>query len=296
MRQIIHKFIAFLTDIYDLFRALSFQFQNQFFKNEIKREDTDKRLFILGNGASLKSIVDRFDEFKDSDFCVVNFSINTEIFWKIKPKMYVLTDRVYYLFKDREDTRTVREKMQMVNWPMGLYIPYHFPKWIVEGFKQNRNITVCRYNTSPWKPELKLFSKLKYWLYSKGVIAPACTNIIVAAIYTSILKGYKQIYLLGAEHSWMHDVKLNDKNEVVLTEKHYYGTYDRIWVDYDGNPIKITDLLESLLSTFTSYQYLEEFSKYLGNIKIINCTEGSYIDAFERMKIDKVIGSAPTDK
>ena len=55
MRQIIHKFIAFLTDIYDLFRALSFQFQNQFFKNEIKREDTDKRLFILGNGASLKA-------------------------------------------------------------------------------------------------------------------------------------------------------------------------------------------------------------------------------------------------
>ncbi len=288
-RHYIHLLIAFFSDSFKLVKALFYQIQCQHFRNEVKREAKKKSLCILGNGASLSVVCDNYEKLSNYEYCVVNYSINTDIFWKIKPVMYILTDRVYYVFKDRDDTKTVREKMQLVDWPMGLYIPYHFPKWIVEEFKKNQHIKVCRYSSEPWSPELGFYKKLRFWFYKKGLIAPNCSNVIVPAIYCAILKGYKRIYLFGVEHSWIHDITINDKNEVVLVEKHYYGSYERVWVDYDGKPIKITDLLESNLSTFNSYHNLKSFADYLGDIRIVNCTKGSFIDAFERGKLENLI-------
>ena len=71
----------------------------------------------------------------------------------------------------------------------------------------------------------------------------------------------------------------------IVMKLSYYGTKERVWVDYDGKPIKIMDLCESLYSTFRSYWDLKEFSSHLGS-SITNCTEGSYIDAFPRDKFE----------
>ena len=84
----------------------------------------------------------------------------------------------------------------------------------------------------------------------------------------------------------MKDIKVNDKNEVVLIDRHYYGDTEHVWVDYDGKPIKLTDFLSSQLTTFTMHMNLRAFADYLGDVKIINCTEGSYIDAYERGKLE----------
>ena len=60
--------------------------------------------------------------------------------------------------------------------------------------------------------------------------------------------------------------------------------------DKDGKTTKVTSknkiyvLLESMSIAFRSYLEVEDYSKGI-NKKIYNITEGSYIDAFERMKI-----------
>lgn len=284
-RHYIHLIIAFFTDLYCLFRALFSQVQGQWFNNDFKKSSKkSKNLCVLGNGPSLSFVADQFEQFNNVDFCVVNNSILTDVFWKIKPKIYSFTDRDYHQL-DREDIKNVRSKILEIDWPIAICIPYHYPKWFAQHCQKNANVKVYRYNTSPWIPELKIFKSLRMYLYAHGLCAPNCSNVVVSAIYSSILLGYKNIYLLGVEHSWMRDVRVNEKNEVVLIDKHYYGEKERVWVDYDGNPIKITDLCESLSSTFHSYYDLEEFSKYIGDVKIINCTKGSYIDAFQRGEI-----------
>ncbi len=288
-RHCVHLIIAFITDLYSLFRALFSQIQGQWFFNDFKKtSNRSNKLCILGNGPSLSFVAEQFEQFDKVDFCVVNNSILTDVFWKIKPKIYSFTDRDYHQL-DRDDIKNVRSKILEINWPIAICIPYHYPKWFAQHCQKNSYVKVYRYNTSPWSPELKIFKSLRMYFYSHGLCAPNCSNVIVAAIYSSILLGYKNVYLLGVEHSWMRDVRVNEKNEVVLIDRHYYGEKERVWVDYDGNPIKITDLCESLSSTFHSYYDLEEFSKYIGDVKIINCTKGSYIDAFERGEISEIV-------
>ena len=284
-RHYFHLFVAFFTDLYCLFRALFSQIQGQWFLNDFRKSSNkNKKLYILGNGPSLSIVAEQFGQFENIDYCVVNNSILTELFWELKPKVYVFTDKAFYV-SESENIKDVHSKILEINWPISICIPYHYPKWFAQHCQKNSYVKVYRYNTSPWSPELKVFKSLRMYFYAHGLCAPNCTNVIVAAIYSSILLGYKNIFLLGVEHSWMRDVRVNEKNEVVLIDRHYYGEKERVWVDYDGNPIKITDLCESLSSTFHSYYDLEEFSKYIGDVKIINCTKGSYIDAFQRGEI-----------
>ena len=54
------------------------------------------------------------------------------------------------------------------------------------------------------------------WLHKRGWVSPNGSNVSIGAIYSAILNGYKEINLLGLEHSWMKDIRVNDKNEVVL--------------------------------------------------------------------------------
>ena len=280
--------IAFITDIYGLIKLLFTQIQGQWFCNNFHRTSKkSNKLFILANGPSLSEVYNQLDKVKDVDFCAVNNSILTDFFWEKHPKIYCFTDRGFHSV-DSEEIKSVRNKILEINWPIAICIPYHYPKWFAQHCQKNSYVKVYRYNTSPWSPELKIFKSLRMYFYAHGLCAPNCSNVIVAAIYSSILLGYKSIYLFGVEHSWMRDVRVNEKNEVVLVDRHYYGEKERVWVDYNGNPIKISDLCESLSSTFHSYYDLEEFSKYIGAVKIINCTKGSYIDAFERGEISEL--------
>lgn len=288
-RHIVHLILAFIIDSFSLVKALFYQLQCQHFRTEIKKEEQDRKLVILANGPSLSQVLDNICEIKDVDFCMVNLSILTDIFWVLKPKMLVMTDMSLYVHKDKDFSIKFRDELQKVNWAMEYCVPFHYPNWIIKEFKRNPYIKVSRYTTQPWSPELSFYKKLRFWLYEKGLIAPNCSNVLIATIYVSILKGYKQIYLFGADHSWLKDIRINDNNQVVVQDAHYYGTAEHVWLDYQGNPISITDLLESNLSTFRNHHNLRAFADYLGDVKIINCTEGSYIDAYERGKLEEMI-------
>jgi hypothetical protein len=288
-RHFVHLLIAFFTDSFRLVKALFYQLQRQHFKKEVKKEIQEHELVILANGPSLATVMDRFCEIKNADFCMVNLSPLTDIFWELKPKLLVTTDMSLYVHKDKDFSKNFRSKLQEVNWALEYCVPFHYPNWIIKEFKRNPFIKVSRYTTEPWSPELGFFKKLRFRLYEKGVLAPNCSNVLIATIYVSILKGYKQMFLFGADHSWIKDVYVNDKNQVVHADKHYYGTEEHVWLDYQGNPIKLADLLESNLSTFRNHQILRDFADYLGDVRIINCTEGSYIDAYERGKLEVLL-------
>ena len=292
-RHIVHLFLAFFSDYLSLLgRPLFYQLQFQRFKFEFENKAQPKRLCLLGNGPTFTQIEDHLDALKDFDFCAVNLSVNTEIFFRIKPKMFVIVDMIFWQQPEKEGIKECWENIQKIDWDITICIPFNFPNSMKRTFEKNNFVKVRRYSNNVWQPELPMANRLKMWLYKKGWVSPDGTNVSIGAIYSSILNGYKEINLLGLEHSWMKDVKVNDKNEVVLINRHYYGDVEHVWRDYEGNPIKLTDFLASQLQTFTSHMDLRSFADYLGDVRIINRTKGSYIDAYEWDTFENMLESS----
>ena len=286
IRGFIHIIIAYLSDFCSLIgRPLFYQIQYQRFRNDFTGRDKKNKLCLLGNGPSFSLIEKHLKEFKDFDFCAVNLSVNTELFFILKPKMLVMVDMIFWMQPELDKIKKAWENIQRIDWDIQVFLPYNFPNYMKEEFEKNKKVKVCRYPNNSWEPETKIANKIKLRLYKKGLLSPNGTNVSIAAIYTAILNGYKEINLLGVEHSWMRDIKVNESNEVVLIDRHYYGDTEHVWRDYEGNPIKLRDFLESQLATFTGHLYLNEFAKYM-HVKIINRTVGSYIDAYEKKSFE----------
>lgn len=289
IRSIVHAFIAYFSDYLSLLgRPLFYQIQYQKFRNEIKLHDKKNKLCLLGNGPSFSLIEKHINEFNEFDFCAVNLSVNTDLFFTLKPKMLVMVDMIFWKQPELDKLKCFWENIQRINWDIQIFIPYNFPSEMKNKLVKNRNITVCRYANNSWEPETKLAKALKLWLYKKGVVSPNCSNVSIAAIYSAILSGYKEINLLGVEHSWMRDIRVNQNNEVILIDRHYYGNSEQVWRDYDGNPIKLIDFVGSQLVTFTSHMYLRDFAEYM-HVKIINRTEDSYIDSYDKKSFQELL-------
>lgn len=282
--------IAFFSDYLSILgRPLFYQLQYQRFRNDFSGKVKTNKLFVLGNGPSFAIIEKHLNKIENIDFLAVNNSINTDLFFKLKPKMFVIVDMVYWMHPTRDSVIKTYKNAERIDWNIEIFLPYNFPSYMKSKFESNSHIRVCRYANNPWEPEMKSAQRLKWWLYKKGLLSPNGSNVSLAAIYTAILNGYKNIYLFGVEHSWMRDVRVNAQNEVVLIDRHYYGDSEHVWVDYEGKPIHLIDFLSSQLCTFTMHMNLRKFADYLGDVKIINCTEGSYIDAYERGKLEDII-------
>lgn len=283
IRQIVHFIIAFFSDYISLVcRPLVYQMQYQHFRRELKYKKKDNDLIILGNGPSFNLIEEHLSKLNDYDFCAVNLSVNTDIFFRLKPTMYVIVDMIFWQQPNLKKIKNAWENIQKINWDIMILLPFNAPNSIKKTFEANPHVKVCRYANNQWDPELPMANHLKMWLYKKGWVSPNGTNVSIGAIYCSMLYGYKNINLLGLEHSWMKDIRVNDKNEVVLLDHHYYGDTEHVWKDYEGNPIHLTDFIASQLATFSGHMYLQEFANYLGDVRIINRTKNSFIDAYER--------------
>ena len=291
IRRIIHFIIVYLSDYLSLLgRPLFYQIQYQHFRNEFTNKEKKNKLCLLGNGPSFSLIEKHLDEFKMFDFCAVNLSVNTDLFFILKPKMLVVVDMIFWKQPELDKIKLFWENIQRINWDIQIFIPYNFPSEMKNTLVKNQNITVCRYANNSWEPETKLAKTLKMWLYKKGVVSPNCSNVSIAAIYSAILSGYKEINLLGVEHSWMRDIRVNQNNEVILIDRHYYGNSEQVWRDYDGNPIKLIDFVGSQLVTFTSHMYLKDFAEYM-HVKIINRTEDSYIDSYDKKSLQELLSA-----
>ncbi len=252
----------------------------------------DKEVFILGNGPSLKEMLDDHLELLKTKktFCVNNFCMS-EYFTLIKPEYYILLDSAFFMIKNtssrflvlQENIFTALEKN--VTWPMTLFIPAHtdmYKQWDSLR-KKNENININFINTNLANG----FEKISFFLYKNNYAMPVAQNVLIAAIFFSLNMGYKNIYLLGADHSWCQDLCVNDQNQLCILDKHFNGlekkiffkghTSDEVW--------NMKDILMAWSKTFEGYMILEKYSRYL-NKNIYNITQNSYIDAFIRVKIE----------
>ncbi|MDE6380871.1 MAG: hypothetical protein K2L11_10385 [Muribaculaceae bacterium] len=246
----------------------------------------DERLVVMGNGPSLReTIANHSDQLKAADSLAVNFAANADTYTLLKPKIYVLADPHFFRVGQdgkSSDPNVVRlwENIASTDWPMTLYVPCKAK--LPDSVCNNADITVKRYNLTPGEG---LRGPI-HWLYRHGLAMPRPRNVLIASIMVALREGYRDIAIVGADHTWSRDLWVDDKNRVISVQKHFYKDnekeFERVAREYAG--YHLHDILNSLTIAFRSYHQIAGYADSIG-AKIINCTPGSFIDAFPRAEL-----------
>lgn len=251
-------------------------------------------LVIMGNGPSLADTIrDRAELLRVSDLMAVNFAANSAEFLQLKPRLYILADP--HFFDGEATDRNVSrlwENLGKAVWGITLYVP---TRRVSEARRRlGTSVRVEGFNMTP----VEGCDGFCDFAYSRGLGMPRPRNVLIPAIMTGLRLGYRTIYLAGADHSWSRTLWVDDKNRVVSIQPHFYPDgeeeRDRVAEAYAG--IRLHDIYTSFAIAFRSYHAIAAYVSRLNRraagrnkkasgedeIKIINITPGSFIDAFPR--------------
>lgn len=235
-------------------------------------------LYIMGNGPSLRCNLDEHLDFLRSHITMaVNFAANSNEFAIVRPRYYVLADPYFFADSGDQNVAKLFRAINGVEWPMTLYVPASARGVGVP--VSHGNLRVEKYNYVAAEG----YEWVEQLAFDHGWGMPRPRNVLIPSIMIGIWLGYKTIYLLGADHSWLQSIWVNDDNRVVTVQPHFYEDSaqekQRVYSEYSGH--KLHDVLESFHIAFKSYHKIEEYARSR-DVRILNATPGSFIDAFPR--------------
>lgn len=238
--------------------------------------DTSRPLIILANGPSLnQTIAESLPSLQAHPILAVNFAANAPEFRTLRPRYYVLIDPHFFSATDDPNVTRLWDNLARVDWPMTLIVPARRRRLIPKSV----NIDTLTVNDIA----VEGFLPLENAAFARGWGMPRPRNVLIPSIMAAIAMGFKEIYLTGADHSWMKTISVNDNNQVVSIQPHFYKDNDkelaRVRTDYLHRPLHT--ILDSFRIAFASYHTIARFAATRG-IRIVNSTPGSYIDAFPR--------------
>lgn len=241
---------------------------------------------VLANGPSLKRLLSGLsaERFPDTDFIVMNFMGAVDAFTRIKPKHYCLADPMFFHPNHKE--KEVRQLFSMLNervdWEMNLYIP----KDSMKEFKPFSALSNPHIHLVPLNCiEYKGFECLRYFFYKRGLSMPVVATVAIMAIFVGINSGYCRIDLYGVDHTFFDGMCVDKNNRLCNKETHFYDNGDvelKPILRMDNSQIwKIGEYVKAIGQMFISHDLLASYARHR-NVRIVNCTECSMIDSYER--------------
>lgn len=180
------------------------------------------------------------------------------------------------------DPNVVRlwRNLARTDWPMHLWLPVRFRRQAAPLLAALPPCVIpLWFNLTPGEGG----GRLTRALYRLGLAMPRPRNVLIPAIMMAMREGFREIYLVGADHSWLQSLWVDDKNRVVSVQPHFYKDNDkeleRVAQEYAG--YHLHDILGSMVVAFRSYFDIRDYAASR-DVKIYNATPGSYIDAFPR--------------
>ncbi|MCF8372132.1 MAG: DUF115 domain-containing protein [Bacteroidales bacterium] len=264
-------------------------------RGRIKRDFENQACIILGNGPSLnRSITDNPEFLKGKKLICVNDFPKTDLYEKIKPEIFVTTapefwlENIKQMYKD--NGRKIFEAIaSKTTWKIRFYIPAqakNYKAW-QEILATNTNVSIHYFNNTPVEG-FRWFRNL-FFKWNLGMTRPH--NVAIPSIMISLNLGFKEIYLFGVDHSWIPEISVDDNNRVLVNQKHFYdegktkGLPMGVTTEGKGDK-KLHEVLQKFLHTFEGYFTIRDYAESI-HAKIFNCTPGSFIDAFERLRLHK---------
>lgn len=232
-------------------------------------------LIILGNGPSLADVLKNCsDELERHPLLAVNFAANAPEFMTLQPEFYVLADPHFFRNVDDPNVKRLMENLNSVSWDMTLFVPFGSRPQISNPRVRIERFPLKAMEGPAWFRNLMFRSRL-------GMPRPR--NVLIPSIMLGIWLGFTEIYICGADHSWLRTLSVNERNEVISVQPHFYKEdsreLERQRVDYLKIPLH--KVLESQMVAFRSYHVIQDFASKNG-VRIYNATAGSFIDAFPR--------------
>lgn len=243
----------------------------------------DRPLYIMGNGPSLRTNLDNNLELLErSDTLAVNFAANTPEFRIVRPKYYVLADPHFFRNISDKNVAALLESLKAVDWRMTLFVPAKSRRSVARMI-DNPMVSVEGFNflaAEGWK-------WLEQFMFRLRLGMPRPRNVLIPSIMIGIWLGYKKIYILGADHSWLKTLDVDSDNRVVSVQPHFYkeDSHEVERINRTYLDLKLHQVLESMTISFASYHKINAYASRCG-ITIINATPGSFIDAFPRGSIE----------
>ncbi len=240
-------------------------------------------LVIMGNGPSLgRLIATDLPKLSSAMTMSVNFAANADEFTQLRPDLYLLADPHFFTGRDSDtNVRRLYERFNSeVTWPMTLYVPAGH-KGADLGI-HNSHIRVENFNFVGAEG----FECFERVVYGAGLAMPRPRNVLIPALMTAMRAGFKEIYLVGADHGWLSTLSVTEDNEVVSIQPHFYKDNDsekkRVASVY--RDVRLHDILLSFHLAFKSYHSVNRYAQSKG-CNIYNSTPGSFIDAFPRREL-----------
>ncbi|MFI3240508.1 MAG: hypothetical protein R3Y22_07975 [Bacteroidales bacterium] len=250
-----------------------------------KQAHTDSdEIVILANGPSLnQTIADSLDFVMARKRLAVNFAANSDLFQQIKPQFYVLADPHFFNNKEDKNVANLWEKLSNIDWDMTLYMPTNIKEnSYLNSASGNKHLKIEQYNLTP----IEGFEVITHATFTSGYGMPRPRNVLIPSIMIAMQAGFKTIYIAGADHSWSRTISVNDNNEVISIQPHFYkdskDEQTRVNTEYMNYPLH--QIMHSFYVTFKSYHTIQHYAQQM-DIKIYNITPNSFIDAFPRTKI-----------
>lgn len=254
-----------------------------------------KPIWILGNGPSCQTVLSMAScpwDTEPAAVMAVNHFSDSPFFQKVKPTHYVISaPELLWLSAQNLKPMYVENRNRLfdhlahqVNWDMELLVPARARQsgWWKNAIARNPHITIRYYSHLPVDGPLWF----KHLIFGMQVGIPRPHNVVIPGIMSAIWLGFKDIRLLGVEHSWLPSLAVDDDNQVTLNHQHFYDQSPKIdTMNFEGQRTrKLHEVLEKFYFTFRSYWEIRDFSASAG-VKITNFTPNSFIDAFPKKKI-----------
>ena len=247
---------------------------------------------ILANGPSLGHMIQSHERFlKGKDLICVNHFPTTEFYSRLKPRYYVTSAPDLWLddidtFFVKQSSELFTEMKEGTSWPLVFHIPYEaskFRRW--KGLlNKNPNIKIVYYNNTP----IEGWEWFRHLCFKLNLGMPRPHNVLIPCLTHAINMGYEKIYLWGADHSWLSEISVNNHNEVLINQKHFYDHQTSVGKPLDKRGVgarNMPELLTKFVHAFTGYFVLKQYAKNRG-VSVLNATPGSFIDAFERVDLN----------
>lgn len=249
-------------------------------------------LVILGNGPSLKDFLTYHRKFlKDKASLAVNHFADSDTFVEIQPDYYLINVPEFWTDNVDDDVRQRRDKLvkniiEKTQWQMTLFLGVGAKKsklW-QDISKQNKQINIYYLNPTP----VAGYAWFRHFCYRKQCGMPRPHNVLIPSLLMSINMQFGKIFITGADHNWMKELFVADDNTVYLTQKHFYDLQTArpdVMKKTGKGKRKMHEILIKFVHSFAGYFDINNYAKSQ-NVRIINITPDSFIDAFERMKLD----------
>ena len=249
--------------------------------------DTD-RCLILGNGPSLKEVLKdaAFMQEQGLKICVNYFALSPH-YVEVKPEFMVLQAPEFWIDNVNQSYIDNRQELfktivSKTNWNLVLWIPAKFKstKKFHQFMQTNSFVKIEYFNDTP----IEGFDWFKHLCFKKNIGIPRPHNVVVPSLMVALDSGFKEIDLVGVDHSWLNELSVNEDNEALVGQQHFYDektNEKEVMYKLGRRPRRLHEILEKFMLTFRAYFEIKAYADSK-DVKIYNLTKGSFIDAFER--------------